>query len=364
MNDGDLYSGGSGDPFGGGSGPDTIGSGDPLSVDEPLSADAPATTSESDADGWWGLESDAPAAAWKDAHSSHLQNLLRVPSMDESPESPPWKPKYDLHVRGFGGLVSKDRNRYTLVGHEGRFVNQIGGSRTVTADYHSTRVRRGRTDVVGGRDRLTVKGDASYDFKSRTLMMGGSITRNWRGGIVRMASMEGAICGGAMTRVIVGPSGTMSGMLTGDVYGAIGRASATRIYLALLQYRAAQQAAWALGMWIRNTTFTIVPAAPAPQTPTPTGNASRKVGRLTKVATKAWKAAKAATKALKMVCPVVDIFLGLIMLPFALYSAGALAKMLIMSLLNRNKLPPAGPPRVEIRNCGMTAVTYATKQFT
>ena len=367
MNDGDPYSGGNSDPYGSGgvpdtSGgdPDTSGGGDPLSIGEPLSEDAPATTGELDADGWWGLESDNPAATWKDEHSSHLQNLLRVPSMHDSPESPPWEPGYELHVRGFGGIVSKDRNRYTLVGHDGRFVNQIEGTRAVTADYHSTRVRRNRTDTVAGRDRLAVEGDASYEFKSRTLMMGGAVKRNWRGGIMRMASMEGVICGGAMTRVIAGPSATMSGMMTGDVYGAIGRASGIRIYLAVLQYRAAMHAAWALGGWIRNTTFTIVPVAPPPQGPTPAGNGAKKMSRLAKTARKAVKVTKKATEALRMVCPVVDILLGVISLPLAIFGAAMFVKMLV----TRNKIPPTGPPRVESRNSPMTLETYTSKTFT
>lgn len=359
MNGDDPYVGGGDDPYGGGD-PDTSGGGDLLSVGESLSDDLPATTSEFDAGGWWGLESDTPAAAWKDAHSSHLENLLRVPSMHGSPDSPPWEPYYELEVRGFGGLVSKDRDRYTLVGHDGHFVNQIKGARTVTADYHSTRVRRHRTDTVSGRDRLVVEGDASYEFKSRTLMMSGSVTRDWRGGIMRLASMEGVICGGAMTRVIAGASGTVSGMMTGDVYGAIGRASGTRIYLAVLQYRAAQQAAWALGCWIRNTTFTIVPVVPPAHTPTPAGKAAGKMARLTKAARKAAKATRKVVEGARMICPVVDILLGVLSLPFAIIGVGMFIKMLV----TRNKVPPAGPPRVENRNVAMTLEVYASKKFT
>ena len=366
MNDSDPYSGGSSDPYDTGSDPDTSGTSDPLSVGDPLSEDAPATTGGIDAGGWWGLESDTPAAAWKDAHSSHLQNLLRVPAVDgHRPESPPWEPSYEFHLRGFGGLVSKDRNRYTLVGHDGSFVNQIEGTRTVTADYHSTRVRRDRIDKVTGRDRLAVEGDASYEFKNRTLMMSGSITRNWRGPIVRMASMEGAICGGAMVRVIAGVSGTMSGMMTGDVYGAIGRASGIRVYLAVLQYRAAQQAAWALGAWIRNTTFTIVPVAPSPHTPTPAGNAAKKMSRLSKVARKAGKVTKRAVTGARMICPAADILLGVLSLPLAVVGIIALLKGLIAKgLATRNKVPPAGPPRVENRNSAITLETYMSKTFT
>ena len=383
MNDDDPYAGtndpyaSDSDPYAGGNDSNTGGDGgEPLAIGEPLSEDAPAATTETDADGWWGLEMDAPAAAWKDASSTHLDNLLRVPSMDDDPDSPPWKEGYELNVRGFGGLVSNDRRRFTLVGRGGSFVNQIEGNRTVTAKYQGTRVRRFRTDTVAGTDRLTVKGDAAYTFKSRTLMMTGAITRHWSGPIMRLASMEGVVCGGAMTRLIAGHSLTMSGMMTGDVYGGVARTAGIRSYLAVLQYRAAANSAWAIGLWVRNTTFTIVPLTPSPQAATPAGGAAKKMGRLAKAARKIQKifrsiaknrtmmkiskGAKGVVKAGKMVCPVVDILLGIAMIPFALFGIA----MLLKGLLSKNVIPPAGPPRVENRTSGVTVETFMTKQFT
>ena len=347
-----------------------------------LSDDAPATTSASDADGWWGLESDPPAASWKEADSPHLKSLKRVPSMHDSPESPPWKPGYELNIRGFGGLVNKERRRYTLVGHEGSYSNEIRGNRTVTADYHSTRVRGHRSvriarpedseglDASWGLDRLTVERNASYEFHSRTLMMSGSVTRNWNGGIMRLASMEGVVCGGAMTRVIAGPAGTMSAMMTGDVYGAIARVSAVRVYLAVLQYRAAKDAAWAIGVWLRRTTFTIVPAVPVPPAVTPKQKANEKMSRLSKAARKAMrtlrkpgKVARRGVSGARMVCPVVDILLGVASLPFAIIGLATLLSRLCTPT-PKNVIPPAGPPRVLNSNSGVTLEVYMSKTFT
>ena len=345
----------------------------PIAIGEPLSDDAPATTTASDAGGWWGLESDLSAASWKDADSPHLESLERVPSMHDSLEIPPWRPGYELDIRAFGGLVSNDRRRYTLVGHDGSYVNQVRGNRTITADYHSTRVRRHRTDTVArtkdsdgldaswGRDRLTVERDASHEFHSRTLMMSGLVKRNWNGGIMRLAAMEGVVCGGAMIRVIAGPAATMSQMMTGDVYGGIARASAVRAYLAVLQYRAAKDAAWAMGLWVRRTTFTIVPAVPTPPAVTPAGNALTKMARLNKMATKAWRVTKGIVAAAGMVCPLVDILVGVLTIPFALVG---LATLFAGFVSKKTPVPPAGPPRVVQSNSGVTAETYMSKTIT
>ena len=346
----------------------------PLSIGEPLSDDAPAQTTARDTDGWWGVDTDLPATSWKNADHSALRNLKRVPSMNDE-DDPPWDPGYRLDIQGCGGLVSKERRRYTLVGHEGTFANQIRGNQTVAADYHSTRVRKHRTvtiaktegsdglDASWGRDRLTVAGNASYEFYSRTLMMSGTIARNWNGGIMRLAAMEGVVCGGAMVRVIAGPAGTMSQMMTGDVYGGIARASAVRSYLAVLQYRAAKDAAWAIGVWIRRTTFTIVPVTPAPPQVTPTGNAARKMSRLSKTASKAAKVTRKSVSGMRMICPVVDIALGVLSIPLAIVGIVMLLKGLL-GKGSKNAVPPAGPPRVLNTNSGMTMEMYMSKKFT
>ena len=346
----------------------------PLSIGEPLSDDAPAQTTAGDTDGWWGVDTDLPATSWKNADHSALRNLKRVPSMNDE-DDPPWDPGYRLDIQGCGGLVSKERRRYTLVGHEGTFANQIRGNQTVAADYHSTRVRKHRSvtiaktegsdglDASWGRDRLTVAGNASYEFYSRTLMMSGMITRNWNGGIMRLAAMEGVVCGGAMVRTIAGPAGTMSQMMTGDVYGGIARVSAVRSYLAVLQYRAAKDAAWAIGVWVRRTTFTIVPVTPAPPQVTPTGNAARKMSRLSKTASKAAKVTRKSVSGMRMICPVVDIALGLLSIPLAIVGIAMLLKGLF-GKGSKNAVPPAGPPRVLNTNSGMTMEMYMSKKFT
>ena len=224
-------------------------------------------------------------------------------------------------------------------------------------------------DASWGHDRLTVNGDARYKFHSRTLMMSGQVTRTWSGGVMRLASMEGVVCGGVMTRVIAGPSLALSGMRTGDVYGAIARASAVRAHIAVLQYRAAQSAAWAIGVWVRRTTFTIVPVVPAPPQVKPASNAAAsKMGRLMRTARKAGKAVGRAVRVTRMVCPVVDILLGVLALPFALYGLVMLMKSFLSYLKGlastKNVIPPVGPPRLLSSNSAMTAEMYMSKQFT
>ena len=185
---------------------------------------------EDDADGPW------RALSQDRRFKPILGPLADVPRWSGSPPTTvPWQPGYELNIQGHGTFVSKERCRYTLIGHEGSYLNQIGGHQSLTADFQSSRVQNNRlvtitrqkadgVETSWGRDRLTVNGNASYQFHSRTIMMSGTINRRWNKGVMRVASMEGIICGGAMTRVIAGPSATLSGLMTADVYGGIARA--------------------------------------------------------------------------------------------------------------------------------------------
>ena len=176
-----------------------------------------------------------------------------------------------------------------------------------------------------------------------------------------------------MVRAIGGPSATLSGMSTGDVYGGIARASAVRSYLAVLQYRAAKDAAWAMGVYVRNATFVIEPLLSPPAGMVPKNNIARKMNRIQKTMTKVRKASAAIARSrvgragsavgegARMVCPLADIIVGVASLPFALFGI----VQLIGSLAGLGKpipIPPVGPPRVRTRY-GTDVSKFATVMF-
>ena len=333
-------------------------------VDTPAngpSANDGGTAIEAD-EGWWGGAEDTDAAARKPDDTPLLERLSRITEWTELPRKEHvWQPGYELNVQGLGTFVNKERRHYTFVEH-GNYVNQIGGHRKLAADYHGTHVAYHRQVVVArqeareglttswGRDQLTVHGDARFRFKSRTLTMSGTVERRWNGGVMRLASMEGAICGGAMVRVIASPSATMSGMNTGDVYGGIARAAMLlRMHVARLQYRAAASAAWACAAYVRTSTIIVEPVVGSPSA-APRASAAAKIGRLAKLAAKLWKVGKAVLRIGRMICPALDILVGLLgLIPMLVYGIYALIKSLIVAPI---VVPPSGPPKVLVRNVG------------
>ena len=195
--------------------------------------------------------------------------------------------------------------------------------------------------VNWGRDKLHIKGDAEIRFHSRTVMAKGTFDRTWRGGVVRLASMEGVIAGGFYTRAIGGPSLTLSGFMTSDVYGGAVRAAACRLLMAGLHYRAAKATAWACGAYIRRVPFTIEPTLTVAQKPK-TGGISGKLQRLLNAANKALKVAR-------WVLPPLDIFYGLVSLVLVMPINALIAKC-----RGKNEPePPPGPPRVHERRTAL-----------
>ena len=308
-----------------------------------------ATDSTNDPNARWRLEEEPPEAAWRAAGKPILNALMEhVPT---ATDRRPWVPGYELRIQGQGRLVSKEQRRYTIVGH-GQYSNHIGGCRTLTAGTQSIRTTEhikasiGRSDdapdrdVSWGTDRLHVKGNADLHFGSRDVIMSGIVNRTWHGGVMRLASMEGMICGGAFLRLIAGPAMTPSGMMTGDVYGGAARVSAVRSYLAVLQYRAASSAAWAAGVYVRNATFVIEPVVGTPSANAPVAGLLAKLARLAKV-----------LAVVRMLCPVIDILIGLFMLvPMGL---AALAGLIAGIVKTPNPVPPSGPPRMRTQNIGL-----------
>ena len=365
-----------GNPPPGDSPPVTAGGDSPPAGQSPGGSPPPGDSSPGTGAGtgeWWGLDSDGSAASWRPGETPLLDGLMNVPSWHLQPEKSVWRPGYELNIHGFGGLVSRERRRYTLVGHSGSFLNQTGRHRSLAADNHSSRVEKDRLvtiarpkktydiDAPWGLDRLAVEGDASYTIGTRTLLMSGIVQRNWNGGVMRLASMEGIVCGGVMTRVIASPSATMSGLMTGDVYGGIARTSAVRTYLAVLQYRSAEKAAWALGVYVRNATFIIEPLVSAPVKEKPS-DAAKKMSRLARTASKVSKVAAKTVAAARMICPLVDIMAGVVMLPVAAYG---IISAIIAKIAGKPPAPPLppGPPRVRNRTVACTTDMFAEMMF-
>ena len=307
-------------------------------------------------EGRWDLETDAPPESWRRPHGSILDELTaHVPG---TTERRPWLAGHGLHIRGQGGLVGKERRHYTILGH-GEYTNYIGGCRTLatdsqlirTADDMTTQIARADDvadmDVPWGRDSLTVHGDAEYSYGARNYMMSGIVQRNWNGGVMRVASMEGAICGGGFLRLIASPSATLSGLMSGDVYGGCARVATVRTYLAVLHYRAAAVATWQAGVHLRSATFVIEPIIGSPSPGSTPTRLAAKLARLGRV-----------LSAARMLCPPLDILIGVVtFIPFGLYGLGSL----IASIVKKpNPIPPTGPPRTRVRNMSLGNETFGS----
>ena len=302
---------------------------------------------------WWSFDRPEPGATWRTAGRPILDSLLeQVPGSDEHR---PWVTGHALQIRGFGGLSSRARRHYTIVGN-GDYSSYVAGSRTLVADEQtvaadtvSTIIARqsgaDQDDVPWGRDSLTVLGNADVTVGSRTVLMSGIIQRTWNGGVMRLASMEGIICGGAFLRLIAGPSATLSALSTGDVYGGCARVAVVRTYLAVLQYRAAAVAAWAVGVYLRSASFVIEPIIGMPSSGGPVSNTASKLARLGR-----------ALSAVRMLCPPIDILTGVAtFVPLGIYG---LYKLIAGIVKKPVPVPPAGPPKVRIRNVGMSQETF------
>lgn len=293
-----------------------------------------------------------------------LEALIEVADMDEGDierDGSPWQPGYELEVVGRGGMVGLERRRVTVA--QRGYVNQVGRNRevNVTGDYDLT-VNQSSTVNIGGppegggagfgavewgSDKLKVEGDAKYAFGERKVMMTGIYHREWNGGIVRIAGMEGVICGGVFLRIHAGVSMSMSAINSGDVYIGVARFAGARLYLAGFQYRAAQMCMWNSGAYVRLASITVEPLLGVPSQPAP----SKSIGsRLSSLVT--WVGA---------FLPFVEIGIGLLMLPIG-------AVMGIVALIQKARgvkkpMPPPVTPRVrfrngvEVRNTGLELTT-------
>lgn len=267
----------------------------------------------------------------------------------------PWRIGDQLEVMARGGLYNLERRRVMVAAES--YASTVMGNRKsqVLGDHHgsvgpsmSTSVGPIPVEFVGegqrdslpaatGLDRLTVNGNAGMHFQERKTMMTGTINRVWTGAITRMASMEGILCAGGFARAHAAYSATLADMVTGDVYGGGVHAAAGRTHIAAMGYRSADAATWNMGIYVRATTFTIIPAVGTPSKTKPPSTMAAKAARIA-----------------RGVLPFLDIGIGLVTLVPSLV-------MLIYALIARKPgKPPSGPPRVLNRSAGVNKVTANT----
>ena len=277
---------------------------------------------------------------WVPAEGTTLDALLAVADWRQhkfEDEGTPWEPNYELEIKGLGGIHSRDKHRITIAPR--LYQSYVTGDRTsdISGDYTMI----GERDVVTtvgpvagsskgtGHDKLTVKGDAEWTFHEKRTLMTGTYNRRWEGRIDRFIGMEGVICGGVFTKTYVGAQSTLAGVFSGDVFGGCARFSASRNYLAGMNYRSADNAAWAAGIYVRGTAVTIEPAIGSPGAMMPASTAMATAARL------------ALT-----VMPFLEIGIGLAMLPIGIVMA-------VAALVRRRPAAPlVGPPRLRNRTVG------------
>ena len=285
------------------------------------------------------------SGSWRGKRQSRAEGLTGAAEKrsQEDGRTDPWTPGLHMDVRTRGALVSRDRELHRSVGHGG-YANQVYGNRHVKSGFEHSVFSRDRTvvvrgmvglgsdilpDVRFGRDMLDVAEDAVLEWKARTTLMSGTLTRRYLGGFIKAAPMEGVICGGALVRTIGGPSANLSALCSGDVYGGAARVAAlSRTRIGLLHYRAAVGAAWSSVFYGRMADFVIQPLVSVRQTG-PQSSVARKLGRLAKV-----------FGVVRMLCPLADIAAGVIGL------VGGLGYGLFKLIRNKVKGKPP-PPATE-----------------
>ena len=285
------------------------------------------------------------AGSWRSEGQSRAEGLVTGATEDRRPgdeRTHPWTPGLHMDVRARGALISRDREVHRSIGHGG-YANQVYGNRHVKSGFEHSVYSKDRTivvqgmeglgsdilpDVRFGRDKLDVVEDAVLEWKARTTLMSGTLTRRYLGGFIKAAPMEGVICGGALVRTIGGPSANLSVLCTGDVYGGAARVALSRTRIGLMHYRAAVGAAWSSVFCGRVANFVIEPLVSVRQDG-PRSNVARKLARLGKV-----------LNVVRMVCPLVDIASGVLGL------VGGLGYGLFKLIRNKVKGKPP-PPATE-----------------
>lgn len=208
---------------------------------------------------------------WSPAGGSTLDALMRIVESDDYRETvgTPWKDGHELLYQGVGG-VHVLGSRHVSVAAD-RHTTHVGADRSVTVHgnldaYVGSKwvLTRVPDDVEvdtapSGKETLHVKGNMNWDFHERMVIGTGSIERTWYGGIAKIAGLEGVICGGVWNRLYAGPTMTLAGISSIDVYGGSLRAAAARNAVGAFGYRSCDNATWRVGVFVRATNSTIEP---------------------------------------------------------------------------------------------------------
>ena len=241
----------------------------------------------------------------------------------------PWHGNDLLHVSAAGGLVQREACTAVLARAYTDAV--LGDSRTeVAGDCERVIDGDATVKVAGGTDALDVDGDAEIGFDERMVMMSGTVEREWTGTIIRMAGMEGVICGGAYTKVLAGAAVTVCALATGDVYGACARFAGARVNVAGIHYRTARLAMWRAGVYVRSAGVVVEPLIGSPSQHGPAKSIGDKAARILRGAS--------------AVLPFVDIAVGIASIPVGI------GKLIANVVRRKSPEPPSGPPRMRIRN--------------
>ena len=257
-------------------------------------------------------------------------DLEEVRDLEGWSETAPWTPGQELLLRASGGAHLRDDLRVSIA--QQQYSASVEGDRkAVVKGDQSLEVRFNMITNIAGKDSLTVNGPAHIEAHERVTLGVGTMTRRWKGPMVRLIGMEGVIAGGVFTKTYMGASISMSPLATGDVYGAAIHGSLVRIYLsATLGYRSVERAMWGGALQVRNTALTIEPAVQTPMMDKPR-HWALKAGRIGLA-----------------VCPLADILFGVLTAPVMI----AAAIYGIVKNWKKPPQPPAGPPRVHNRTVG------------
>ena len=289
------------------------------------------------------LVEEFPEPTWEPTEATLLDSLIAVAGQPKWKRhlvtGSPWQAGYELTLSTMGALKNLERRRVMVFPDGYRNYRQRNlavdvSNRCETEVDGDMSVSVGPVDIGGGNavanpglDELTVYGDADVRFEDRTTLISGAINRVWTGPVIRLAGVEGVICGGIFARVHAGPSVTASTVVTGDVYGGAARASGARVYVAGMHYRAAQTAHWLMpGAYVRSGAVVLEPLLGSPSGNTPTKSLAAKAAKLSVA-----------------LCPFLEMGIGVVMLPVAV------VRMIAGLVRKRPPKPVGGLPRTRTR---------------
>ena len=302
---------------------------------------------------------DRNSTAWQsNSGSSTLESLLEV--VDASNKhlgmnGIPWRAGHELIITGQGGLYDREDRRVSLV--RGTYTNEVtknsisdirgGYSFKSDATLSLTIGPTANTETVAGSgiiglDSLTVDGNANVSANDKMItILNAPINRIWKGGISRVAGMEGVICAGYYSRIYAGAILSICPLISGDVYGGCARFAGARISMAILNYRSVDACIWNTQFLNLKTKTTFIPPLVRKKPP---------------ISKKKW-----LFKGILGACPFFEILLGILSIPVAIFS---LILSMSMKAYNKIKKIISPTPRISAENSPVTAETVKTEMST